>query len=173
MEFTAYNGIPMAYACHEFGVTNGVKEGGFLIESIFLPIFQFSLGLPSFSAEHAQLMQDFTHYAMAGVLIADDPNGTVSLTEGGHPRIHYDLSPRDITSIAKGLRVFAEMWFDVGAQHVITGHQDITTLHTRTDIDRFITAVETNPEGLLVASAHPQGGNRMGEDSTNSVVDSR
>src|SRR4029079_6119586 len=47
-EINAYNGIPMAYTCHEFGVTNGVTDGGFLIESIFLPLFQFSLGLPSF-----------------------------------------------------------------------------------------------------------------------------
>jgi hypothetical protein len=32
--------------------------------------------------------------------------------------------------------------------------------------------VQTNPDSLQVASAHPQGGNRMGEDPTKYVVDS-
>ena len=32
-------GIPMSYTCHQFGVTNGVKTGGFLIESIFSTSF--------------------------------------------------------------------------------------------------------------------------------------
>jgi choline dehydrogenase-like flavoprotein len=172
-KINAYNGIPMAYACHQFGVTNGVNEGGFLIESIFLPIFQFSLGLSSFLAQHEQLMQDFTYYTMAGLLIRDDSNGTISLTESGHPKIHYDLSPKDINTIAKGLQVLSEMWFDVGAQHVITGHQDIPRLNSKNDIPQFIKAVQTNPDGLQIASAHPQGGNRMGEDSTKCVVDSK
>lgn len=171
-KINAYNGIPMAYACHNFGVTNGVNDGGFLIESIFLPIFQFSLGLPSFLAEHAQLMQDLTYYAMAGLLIRDDSNGTISLTESGHPKVHYDLSQKDINNIAKGLQVLGEMWFDIGAQHVITGHQDATTLNSKADIPQLIKAVQTNPDGLLVASAHPQGGNRMGDDSRTCVVDS-
>ena len=171
-KINAYDGIPMAYACHEFSVTNGVSDGGFLIESIFLPIFQFSLGLPSFLAEHAQLMQNFTNYSMAGLLIRDESNGRISLTESGHPKVHYDLSQKDINTVAKGLQVLAEMWFDIGAQHVITGHQDITTLNDKTDISQLIKAVPENPDGLQVASAHPQGGNRMGEDSSLCVVDS-
>lgn len=168
----AYNGIPMAYTCHEFGVTNGVGDGGFLIESIFLPIFQFSLAVPSFLKEHAQLMQDFTHYTMAGVMIRDDPNGTITLSEGGNPRVHYALSQKDIKNMAKGLQVLAELWFDAGAEQVITGHRDIIRLNSKADIPKLIRAVETNPDGLQVASAHPQGGNRMGEDAQRCVVDS-
>ena len=37
----------MSYTCHEFGVTNGIEKGGFLIESIFLPIFQMALAIPT------------------------------------------------------------------------------------------------------------------------------
>jgi hypothetical protein len=36
-----------------------------------------------------------------------------------------------------------------------------------------VQAVETNPDALQVASAHPQGGNRMGEDIQKCVVDSK
>lgn len=171
-QINAYNGIPMAYTCHEFGVTNGVKDGGFLIESIFIPIFQFAIGLPSFLGEHAQFMQDFTHYSMAGVMIRDDSNGTITLSESGNAKVHYALSQGDIKDLAKGVQILAEMWFDIGAERVICGHSDVIRLDSKADIPKLVNAVETNPDGLQLASAHPQGGNRMGEDPSKSVVDS-
>jgi choline dehydrogenase-like flavoprotein len=177
-KINAYNGIPMAYTCHEFGITNDVTEGGFLIESIFLPIFQFSAGLPSFLEPshldyYQKFMNNFTHYTMAGVMIRDDNDGTVTLTENGNARVHYRLSVRDIKNMAKGLKVLAEMWFDEGAQQVITGHEDIIVLNNKDDIPKLVEAIERNPDGLQVASAHPQGGNIMGEDSKKCVVNSK
>jgi choline dehydrogenase-like flavoprotein len=38
-----HQGVPMAYTLHEFGVTNGVEKGGFLVEGIFVPPLQFSI----------------------------------------------------------------------------------------------------------------------------------
>lgn len=172
-EINAYDGIPMAYTCHEFGVTNGVKKGGFLIESIFLPTFQFALGVPSFGTEHQLFMKDYTHYTMAGVMIRDDsPIGTVTLTASGSPKVHYVPSAEDIKNLAKGLKVLAEMWLDAGASEVISGHEDVVRLSSKQDIQRLVHAVESNPDGLQLASAHPQGGNRMGKDPTKCVVDS-
>lgn len=171
-EINAYDGIPMAYTCHEFGVTNGVRDGGFLIEGIFLPILQFSLGIPSFFEDHSLLMKNFVHYTMAGIMVRDEPTGTVTLTAGGNPKVHYEPSDRAIRDFAKGLRVLAEMWFDVGAKEVIGGHRDFFRLSSRADIDRLVRAVEANPDGLQLASAHPQGGNRMGDDPARCVVDS-
>ena len=171
-EINGYDGIPMAYTCHEFGVTNGVKDGGFLIESIFLPIFQFSLGVPSFAEEHQLFMKDYTHYAMAGIMLRDKPVGRVSLTANGSAKVHYEPDYENMRAFAGGLRLLAEMWFDVGAIQVVTGHRDVIRLQGKADIDRLVHAVETNPDGLTLASAHPQGGNRMGSDPASSVVDS-
>lgn len=172
-EINAFNGIPMGFTCHEFGVTNEVSDGGFLIESIFLPIFQFSLGLPFFLEQHVDFMRDFSHYAMAGVLIKDGCNGSITLSDSGKPRVKYVLSQKDIKTISRGLSILAEMWFDVGAQYVLSGHQDMVRLDSRDDIPRLAEAIETNPDGLLISSAHPQGGNRMGQDASVCVVDSR
>ena len=171
-KINAYNGIPMAYTCHQFGVTNGIPDGGFLIESIFLPIFQFSLGLPSFLEGYSGFMEDFNHYTMAGILIRDEANGSITLSENGNPKVNYSLTQRDIKNISKGLQTLAEMWFDIGADHVITGHQSSLRLNSKKDIPKLVDAVEKDPEGLLISSAHPQGGNRMGEDADMCVVDS-
>lgn len=171
-KINAYNGIPMGYTCHQFGVTNGVRDGGFLIESIFLPIFQFSLGLPSFLEGYSGFMEDFNHYTMAGVLIRDEANGSITLSENANPKVNYSLTQRDIKNISKGLQTLAEMWFDIGAEHVISGHQSCLRLNSKEDIPKLVDAVETDPEGLLISSAHPQGGNRMGEDARICVVNS-
>lgn len=171
-EINAYDGIPMSYTCDEFGVPNGVENGGFLIESIFLPIFSFALGLPSFLIEHAQLMKDFTHYAMAGVMIRDESNGIVTLSEKGNPKVHYTLSQKDINNLIKGVETLADMWFDAGAEKVISGHEDCITLNSKDDIPKLVEAIKTNPDGLPIASAHPQGGNKMGENKETCVVDS-
>ncbi|HTH21145.1 MAG TPA: GMC family oxidoreductase, partial [Nitrososphaeraceae archaeon] len=171
-KINAYNGIPMGYTCHQFGVTNGIADGGFLIESIFLPIFQFSLGLPSFLEGYSGFMEDFNHYTMAGVLIRDEATGSITLSENGNPKVNYSLTQRDIKNISKGLQTLAEMWFDIGADHVITGHQSSLRLNSKKDIPKLVDAVEKDPEGLLISSAHPQGGNRMGEDASMCVVDS-
>ena len=172
-KINAYNGIPMGYTCHQFGVTNGIADGGFLIESIFLPIFQFSLGLPSFLEGYSGFIEDFNHYTMAGVLIRDEATGSITLSENGNPKVNYSLTQRDIRNISKGLQTLAEMWFDIGAEHVITGHQSSLRLNSKKDIPKLVDAVEKHPEGLLISSAHPQGGNRMGEDASVSVVNSK
>jgi hypothetical protein len=63
--------------------------------------------------------------------------------------------------MAKGLEILAQMWFDVGAQHVISGHEDIIKINRKEDIPKLVQAVKKNPDGLWLASSHPQGGNRQ------------
>lgn len=165
-------GIPMSYTCHEFGVTNGVEKGGFLIESVFLPVFQMAIAIPSFEPDHSRLMMDFTNYAMAGVMIRDEPVGTVTLTYDDHPKISYDLSSQTIDDMARGMGILARLWFSVGATSLVTSHRDIPEIGTSADIPKLKDAVRNNPDGLMLASAHPQGGNRMGDDPENCIVDS-
>ncbi len=165
-------GIPMSYTCHQFGVTNGVKNGGFLIESIFLPIFQMAIAIPTFAADHRRMMMEFDRYTMAGVMTRDEPTGKVSITYNGNPKLEYNLSTQTIDSMARGMSIVAKMWFDVGATSVITSHVDIPEIKTRADIPNIKYAVRNNPNGLLVGSAHPQGGNRMGDNKEECIVDS-
>ncbi|MDH3610787.1 MAG: GMC family oxidoreductase [Nitrosopumilus sp.] len=165
-------GIPMSYTCHEFGVTNGVENGGFLIESIFLPVFQMAIAIPSFEKNHRRLMMDFNHYTMAGVMVRDEPNGKITLTYDDHPKVSYDLSSQTIDDMARGMGILARFWFSVGATSLVTSHRDIPEIGTKADIPKLRDAVRNNPDGLMLGSAHPQGGNKMGDDPKNCIVDS-
>ena len=165
-------GIPMSYTCHEFGVTNNVKNGGFLIESIFLPIFQMALAIPSFGLDHARLMKEFNNYTLAGVMVRDDSVGRISKTFGDNPKVEYELTNDSINDMARGMGILARMWFDVGADYLISSHSDIPEIRDRQDIPKLERVVRDNPDGLRVGSAHPQGGNRIGDDPAKAVVDS-
>lgn len=171
-EIRANRGIPMSYTCHEFGVTNGVKTGGFLIESIFLPVFQMAIAIPSFGIDHVKMMQRFNNYTMAGIMTRDEPVGIVTISYNGNPKVVYNLAPRTIDDMARGMAILAKMWFSVGAKSVVTSHRDVPEITTRADIPRLKDAVRNNPDGLMIGSAHPQGGNPMGADSNSCVVDS-
>jgi choline dehydrogenase-like flavoprotein len=165
-------GIPMSYTCHEFGVTNNIKKGGFLIESIFLPIFQMAIAIPAFGIDHKRMMKDYNKYAMAGILTRDDPSGKVSTSYNGNPKLDYSLSVQTIDDMARGMAIVAKMWFDTGATSIITSHIDIPEIKSKADIPKIKYAVRSNPSGLLVGSAHPQGGNRMGDIQEECVVGS-
>ncbi|MBI1828288.1 MAG: GMC family oxidoreductase [Thaumarchaeota archaeon] len=164
-------GIPMSYTCHEFGVTNGVESGGFLIESIFIPVFQMALAMPYFGLEHDIMMKEFDNYAMAGVMVRDAPVGNIEMTYSGNPKVNYELDPTTINDISKGLAVLAKMWFSVGADYVLTAHDEVPKLDTEDDIPKLEEAIKNNPQALKLGSAHPQGGTKIGYDSIG-IVDS-
>ena len=94
-EIRANRGIPMSYTCHEFGVTNGVEDGGFLIESIFLPVFQMALAIPSFGIDHAKMMERFNNYTMAGIMTRDEPVGIITISYNGHPKSGIQFSAKN------------------------------------------------------------------------------
>ena len=171
-EIRANRGIPMSYTCHEFGVTNGVENGGFLIESIFLPVFQMALAIPSFGIDHAKMMERLNNYTMAGIMTRDEPVGTVTISYNGHPKVIYNLAPKTIDDMARGMAILAKMWFSIGAKSVITSHRDMPEVRTKADIPVLKDAVRNNPDGLMIGSAHPQGGNKMGSNTEECVVDS-
>jgi choline dehydrogenase-like flavoprotein len=171
-EIRGNRGIPMSYTCHEFGITNGIEKGGFLIESIFLPIFQMALAIPSFGLDHSKMMRNYNHYTMAGIMTRDEPVGKVLLSYNGNPKVVYNISDQTINDMARGMGILSRMWFSIGAKAVITSHRDIYEIGTKADIPKLKDLVRSNADGLMLGSAHPQGGNRMGEDQDKCVVDS-
>ena len=165
-------GIPMSYTCHEFGITNNVKNGGFLIESIFLPIFQMALAIPGFGPNHTRLMAEYNNYALAGIMVRDDSVGRISKTFGDNPKVEYELTKSTLDDMARGMSILAQMWFAVGADYVIGSHSDVPEISSKHDIPKLLKAIKENPDGLRVGSAHPQGGNKISDNPEKGVVDS-
>lgn len=177
-EIRASEGIPMAYACHEFSILNNISQGGYMLESIFTPIYQFSLQLPRKTLgqnQQGNLMNDFHNYAMAGVMVRDEPTGSITISDRGNPEIHYKLGDHEIDYLTDGLKKLAELYFNSKAEKIYTGHSQINQLNNLNDVNSLVNAIKNeHANGTLnmkLGSAHPQGGNKMGSDSSSCVVD--
>ena len=181
MEIKGNEGIPMPFTVHDFGVSRSSDQtriehdfsdgGEFLIESVFLSLFQFSMGVATDPATHSEILRKYNNYAMAGILVRDDNNGRLALTPNGTTSLKYSIGPKEVKVIAKGFEVVARMWFDLGAKRVIAAHSDKMILNDKSQIQELVDKVLEAPQNLVLASAHPQSGNRIGTNPDNSVVD--
>lgn len=193
-EIKASEGIPMAYSCDHFSVNqydnNGLANGGFMLESIFTPIYQFAQTLPYDNLD--ELMADFKNYAMAGVLIRDGSIGNITLSNEGQTKIHYELGDKEIEDLTNGMKTLIKLFFDKQAEKVIIGYKGKFQI-TRQEYEEYPEYDEKNEKNeknvlnkviddiikdhqedkleLKMGSAHPQGGNKMGADEVTSVVD--
>jgi choline dehydrogenase-like flavoprotein len=180
-EIKGNQGIPMAYTVHDFGVTRSTDQtrkeynfdaGEFLIESIFLPLLQFSIALSASGiSEHRRLIERFNNYAMAGIVVRDDNVGKVSLTSTGRVSVTYEPREKELRIIAKGVEVLGKMWFALGARRIIISHRSMSIVENEADILKLIDKILNDPKNLLLGSAHPQSGNKIGTNQADSVVD--
>jgi choline dehydrogenase-like flavoprotein len=181
-EIKGNQGIPMAYTVHDFGVTRTTDQtrqeynfdvGEFLIESIFLPLLQFSIALSgSGISGHRRLIERFNNYAMAGIVIRDSNIGKVSLTTGGRASVTYEPREKELKMLAKGVEVLGKMWFALGARRIIISHRSLSIVENEADIPKLVDKIINDPKNLLLGSAHPQSGNKIGTKTVESVVDS-
>jgi choline dehydrogenase-like flavoprotein len=192
----AYEGIPMSYNISQYSVLNGVPgiteleksehddgnqipRGGFMLESVFPNPGQLGAFLPYIGEEHQNLMKRIDNYAAAGILIRDTSKGKIILNRSKEPVIQYELDKHDKKNLSDGMRKLSEIYLKKGAERIImTRRTDpiITKLDYQKDpkiLERLISPENLGPEQLIVGAVHPQGGNRMGEDSTKSVVTSK
>jgi len=169
-EINGQNDISMAFHCDHFGI-HKTGTPGFMIESVFLSLAQFSSATPGTGEVNKEFLKYYNKSATAGVLIQDEPNGTVTLNWSKNAVIDYKLSKSDEEKLAEGLKQTALIFFKAGAKKVITGNIAKTVLTSPFDLWK----IEKKGLGGVtyrMASAHPQGGNRMGRDEETSVVNS-
>jgi choline dehydrogenase-like flavoprotein len=168
-EVRGHEGIPMAYHCYEFSVLK-TGERGYMIESISLPPYQFSLPLPSFGYDNKQMMSRYEHFGLTGVMLHDESAGSVRLGGPLGTIIEYDLTVGDAKTMIEGMKNGARLLLEEGATRVITSHKKSTQIHDVGELG-LIEQRGVSPLDINLASAHPQGGNVMGGDPGVSVVD--
>jgi choline dehydrogenase-like flavoprotein len=181
-EIKGNQGIPMAYTVHDFGNTrksdDTIKEWNhdgreFLIESIFLPFLQFSIALTASGPNlHRELISRINNYAMAGIVVRDQNLGQIYYTNTGRLAVKYEPSLEELKAFTKGIEVLGKMWFTLGANKIIVPYKGMSIIENEEDISKLVNRILQDPKNLLIGSAHPQSGNRIGNTSKNSVVDS-
>jgi long-chain-alcohol oxidase len=166
-----FRGYPKTFYTDEFA-----ESQHYLIETAFYFPGVSAKNLPGFGEAHKQWMKQYSRFVSVIVLELDEARESNRVVlRGGRPVLDYRLADSSVANLAHSVRSAAKIFFAAGAERAITPmarEREVLASARATPWEEAI-----HPHYFLrgrepIASAHPQGGCRMGSDLANSVVDS-
>jgi choline dehydrogenase-like flavoprotein len=152
----SFAGIQMSHAYVPGG---GIP--GYLVETWFNPPATQALAMPGWFDRHFENMRRYRHMACGGVLVGTTTPGRVKPSRSG-PLIEYKASETDRGSMVAGLETAGRIFLEAGATRVMPATFAYHEYRTPGSLDRLSDHVREAGD-LLLTSAHPQGGNAIGD----------
>ncbi|MBI5504300.1 MAG: GMC family oxidoreductase N-terminal domain-containing protein [Deltaproteobacteria bacterium] len=143
---------------------------GILIGYAGVPPGILATGIPGFGRAHAERMAQFNHMITAACLIEDTGEGRVILGPDLQPWMTFRLSPRDVETVHRGVRLAAEQMFAAGARSVLLPFGDLSEIH---GADQLV-EIDRRPRkrhNIELMTVHIMSSARMGRDKAAGVVD--
>ena len=170
-EINGAEGIPQSYECTELLSFEEKSDRRVWIIPAFAHPIGTAASLPGFGAPHMKAMRGYNRLAVLTAMVHDETSGTVSLDADGRPSLVYEMSPSDRAQLAKGLVLCARILFAAGAREVTIPAIPPVILTSPAALDGLEPRL-ARPHGVPLASVHPMGTMRMGDDPRTSVVSS-
>ena len=162
----SYAGLQMS---HVYRPTAPDERPPFLLETWFNPPATQALAMPGWFDEHYRNMRRYAHMACGGSLVGTTSPARVKATKQG-PQIEYTPSSEDLRNLVLGLETLGHIFFAAGAERVMPATFAWHEFTSAGALDGLSSYVDSNAD-ILLTSAHPQGGNPVGEQSQGGVVD--
>ncbi|MDE0425836.1 GMC family oxidoreductase [Candidatus Poribacteria bacterium] len=162
-------GIPQSYYIDEFLDLRRSPDSGYLLMPAFGSQMIVAASLPGFGRSHQELMEHYQHIAALLVLLHDRTTGRVSINHKGTPNISYRLQRSDKRVLVEGAINAATLLFAAGAREIVMPYTEHLPIKTEKDLE-IVRQRGIAPNDIMMASSHPQGTLRMGEDRHKAVV---
>jgi choline dehydrogenase-like flavoprotein len=162
----AFAGLQMS---HAYVPGSDGDAPGFVLETWFNPPATQSLAMPGWFGRHYENMRRYRYMACGGALVGTTSPATLRATRKG-PDIRYAPSGADLARVVEGLKLMGRIFFAAGATRVLPATFAWSEYRSPAALDRLGDAVRDNTD-LLLTTAHPQGGNPVGEVGQGGVVD--
>jgi choline dehydrogenase-like flavoprotein len=133
----------------------------YVLETWFNPPATQALAMPGWFGRHYQNMLRYRHMAAGGALVGTTTPGRVKPGRAA-PVIEYEPSAADLGRVVDGIKLLGRIFLAGGAARVMPATfawREYATAGGLDDLDRL---VRDNAD-LMLTSAHPQGGNAIGE----------
>jgi choline dehydrogenase-like flavoprotein len=168
-----FYGAPQSVASHHFAAR--AEGAGFFIEAAPVHPMLASISMPGFGAPLRDKMAMLPNVCATIALMIDgfdagEEGGTVSLRDGGGPKLEYPFTERMYECFRAGMKAIARIHLANGAREVVSFHAEPLSIKAERDLSR-IDQTPLGPNRFGVFTAHQMGGCRMGADPTRSVVD--
>ena len=162
-------GIPQSYYIDQFLDMKSLPDSGYLLMPAFGSQMIVAASLPGFGEDHRELMERYRHIAALLVLLHDRTTGRVSINYKDAPNIAYRLRRSDKKVLVEGIINAARLLFAAGATEILMPYTQHFPIKTEADLD-IIRQRGIVPNDIMMASSHPQGTLRMGENPNRTVV---
>jgi choline dehydrogenase-like flavoprotein len=143
---------------------------GFVIETWYNPPVAQALTMPGWFEDHYRNMRNYDRMSAAGVLVGSEPNARVRRAGLTGREIDYTPTAGDLARILDGVRLAGEIFLAGGAQVVMPATWRYLEFRSAADLARLRDEVR-DPSDITLGTGHPMGGNAIGRDPGNSVVD--
>jgi choline dehydrogenase-like flavoprotein len=144
-------------------------EPAYVLETWFNPPATQALAMPGWFDRHFANMRRYRHMAAGGALVGTTHPGSVRASRSG-PVIRYDPSREDLGRVVDGVKLIGRIFLAAGAQRVMPATFAWHEYASAAGLDALDDRVRDNAD-LLLTSAHPQGGNPVGDPGEGGVVD--
>lgn len=153
------------------GQVRELHDQGIVLAENFVPPGIIAAPLPMIGSESWELLQSYNHMVTGGVLVEDSTSGVVKRGPFGLAMPRYDVTDGDRERFVLGASKMAEMWFELGAEYVISPFQGQHHILRSMDDVRAIDARNIGFGDLELFAVHLMGTARMGSRPERSVVD--
>jgi long-chain-alcohol oxidase len=162
-----YDGFPKLYYTDHFS-----ESHHYYLETAFYFPFVTAKSLPGFGTELKRLMRDYSHLACMLTLVHDEAEERNAIVlRGGKAVLDYRLSQQSKEAIVHAQREAGRIFFAAGAVEYASPVSDRFSVRRPVELDAAIGEASLLPGKVVVSSAHPMGGCRMGSDPETSVTD--
>ncbi len=159
-----WEGVHQAYQIREF------HDQGFLFAGVNVPPSIIAMNTPQYGQDLGELMSQYDHMIIAGLMVEDTTVGHLKMLPGGHPQAFYQLGDLDAERIIRGTALLAELLFEMGATRILPPFAGVSDLHSVDDV-RNLYRQKIPKSAMEVLTVHLMGSACMGADASRSVTD--
>jgi choline dehydrogenase-like flavoprotein len=125
--------------------------------------------MPGWFERHYENMQRYRHMAAGGALVGTTRPASLKATRSG-PEIRYEPSREDLGRVLDGVALIGRIFLAAGARRVMPATFAWHEMRTPGELGALRAIVRDNAD-IMLTTAHPQGGNPVGDVRQGGVVD--
>lgn len=163
----AWDGAAQGFASRHFA------HEGFTLETVWAPPEVFAMRLPGVGMKLKLYASRFRNVACWGVMVRCETRGrVVAPRKGWTPAIYFSPNEKDMAKARKGLKTAGDVYFAAGAKYIITGVYGMPEIIADPRDTVLYLDPKLDSSCINAIGNHPMGTCRMGENPSESVVDS-
>ncbi len=150
--------------------SDDLESEGILFNAVYTAVNVIAAGLPGIGPALHERARQIPNLAMFGAMVHDEAGGYVTTGIGREPTLVYEMAPKDLLRLKKGMRVLAEMALEAGAEEVVLPIFGMPAITSRAQA----LAMERDPidaRRIECLAFHPLGSARMANDARSGTVD--